>query len=439
VVEPFHLAWFLSGSNVQGWGRPWTGAIGRDWMKPDLYVDIARALERAGFDYILLEDNVYVPDNYGGSMEIYLKNALVAPRMDPATLSPLLLQATSRIGIVPTISTFAYHPYLMARQVGTLDMLSGGRAGWNMVTGSSDLAVQNFGFDAMEEHDQRYEMATEFVDCANALWDSWEPDAIVADPVSGVFADHTKVHTVDFEGRWYQSRGPLNSGPAPQGRPVLAQAGNSPRGQRFAAEYADTVVGQAGSIERMKAFRDDVRALAAGFGRNPDHVKILYIASPTLGASEAEAEARLAQKEEHARERADLQLAQLAKMTSIDFGSFPLDEPLSPETPLETNGTRAVLDDFLKRNEGRTLREAAAGRAITTGPTRFAGTPDSVAGEMCEVMEEVGGDGFLLAGWDVSRRTIAEIADGLVPALQRRGVVRKEYAHEQFRDNLLEY
>lgn len=435
----FHLGWFLAGSNAQGWGLPWTGNIGRTWMKPDLYVDVVRALERACFDYVLLEDNVFVADTYGDSMDIYLRNAIQVPRMEPTILAPILAQATSHIGIVPTISTFAYHPYLVARTIGTLDLLSNGRAGWNMVTGSSDRAVQNYGMDAMEGHDDRYEIASEFCDVVNALWDSWEPGAIVADPQTGVFVDPSKVHPINFKGKYFSSRGPLNSGPLPQGRGVLAQAGSSPRGREFAATYADTIVAVEGSVANMKKFRDDVRARMVAAGRNPDDCKILYVISPIIGYNEEEATERDRQRLAVADARVETTLAILAKTTGIDFARFPLDEKLG-EVELTTNGSQDTLNHFIERNKGRTLREAASlsygGSSRNLG---VVGSIDQVAGQLAEIMDEVGGDGFLLASADLHRRTIAEITDGLVPALQRRGVVRTEYTGKTLRENLLEF
>ena len=158
-TKPFHLAWFLQGSSAQAWGEAWTGHIGQTWMESELFLNMARALERACFDYILLEDSSYVGESFGGSTEIYLKNGIAVPRQDPSVVAALMTQVTSRIGIVPTFGTYAYHPYLLARLVATLDQVSGGRIGWNAVTGSSDFAAMNFGMQGMPEHDLRYDMA----------------------------------------------------------------------------------------------------------------------------------------------------------------------------------------------------------------------------------------------------------------------------------------
>jgi len=324
------------------------------------------------------------------------------------------------------------HPYLLARQLGSLDQLSGGRTGWNVVTGSSDRAVQNFGMEAMLDHDLRYDQAAEFVDLANALWDSWEPGALVADVASGILADPAKVHTVDFEGRWFKCRGPLNSGPAPQGRPVVAQAGSSPKGRHFAAKYAETIVGEAKNLDYSKAYRDEIRALAKSYGRDPDGIKFMMLIAPIIAESDAEASEKLRLRRAANLAQAENTLASVSKMTSIDFGAFPLDEELRAEG-LTTNGTQKTLDDFIRNNKGKTLRQAAAD--MRTPDPRWVGTPETLADNMREAVEHVGGDGFLVVG-AVTRRYIAELVDGLVPVLQRRGLTRRDYAGKTLRENL---
>jgi FMN-dependent oxidoreductase (nitrilotriacetate monooxygenase family) len=432
----FHLGWFFQGSSAQAWGEPWTGSIGRDWMAPDLVVDMARALERACFDYMLIEDSSYVGESYGASRDIYLRNALAVPRQDPSVVATILTQATSRIGIVPTFATFAYPPYLLARLMATLDQVSNGRIGWNMVTGSSDVAARNFGYDGLPEHDTRYDMADEYMAVVNGLWGSWEPGAIVNDLDGGVFVDPAKVHAIDFEGKHYRSHGPLNSGPAPQGRPVIAQAGGSPRGRQFAARYADTIVAAVRGPEGMKAYRDDLRARAKAQGRNPDDCKVLFLVAPILGETEEEAQLKRRYRAEWAVGKLDTRLAFFSKITNIDFGAMDLDTPIGD---LTTNGHQQSLEEFKRRAGNRTLRQTMSDFESTVQSVELVGTPDSVAAQMGEVMQHVGGDGFLFSLPNVSRRSIAEIADGLVPALQKRGLVRTAYAHAQFRDNLLEF
>jgi FMN-dependent oxidoreductase (nitrilotriacetate monooxygenase family) len=435
-ADRFHLAWFLQGSSIQAWHEPWTGNVSEEWMTADLFLDLARSIERACFDYLLLEDSIYIGQNWENSREIFLKNGMSVPRQEPSIVAALMAAATTRLGIVPTLSTFAYHPYLVARIVGTLDQVSSGRGGWNMVTGSSDYSAQNFGMDRLPEHDSRYDMAEEFIAIVMQLWGSWDPGAIVADRKTGVLIDHTKVHTIDFEGQYYRSRGPLNSGPCPQGRPVIAQAGGSARGKMFAAKHADTIVAHVKGVDAMKTYRQEVHANMRDCGRDPATCKLLFLINPILADTPEDAQEKSRQRIVQAGQSLDVRLAQLGWITNIDFSGHDLDAPVGE---LTTNGHQQSLAQFLRKAGKRTLREAITDYTTRGASVDLVGTPDHVAGQMAEVMEEVGGDGFLFTQGNMSRRTIAEVTDGLVPALQQRGLVRRAYGQKQFRDNLLEF
>jgi FMN-dependent oxidoreductase (nitrilotriacetate monooxygenase family) len=437
-ADHFHLAWFLQGSSIQAWRAPWTGNISEEWMMPGLFLDLVRAMERACFDYMLIEDSIYVGQNWKNSREIFLKNGMSIPRQEPSVVATMMAAVTSRLGIVPTLSTFAYHPYLAARILSTLDQVSSGRAGWNMVTGSSDLSAMNFGHDQLPPHDQRYEMAEEYVEIVKQLFGSWEPGAIVADRESGVLIDHTKVHTIDFEGKYYRSRGPLNSGPAPQGQPVIAQAGGSDQGRAFAAKYADTIVAHPKGVDAMKQYREDIRTRMAQAGRDPDSCKVLFLISPIVAETREEARAKADQRAILAEKNIDVRLAQFGWSTNLDLSDIDLDTPVG-QLDLSTNGHQSSLSQFLRKAGNKTLREAIIAHSSNGGTVDLVGDPDSVAAQMAEVMQEVGGDGFLVNLPDVSRRSVATITDGLVPALQQRGLTRRAYAHEHLRDNLLEF
>jgi FMN-dependent oxidoreductase (nitrilotriacetate monooxygenase family) len=437
MTKPFHLAWFLQGSSAQAWGEEWTGHIGANWMVPELFLDLARSLERACFDYVLIEDSSYIGESYGGR-GIYLEKAIAVPRQDPAIVAALMTQHTSRIGIVPTFGTYSHHPYLLARMIASLDQVSQGRIGWNAVTGSSDYAAMNYGMPGMPEHDHRYDMADEYMTAVKGLWGSWEPGAIVDNRENGVFVDPAKVHSIDFEGKYFKTRGPLNAGPCPQGQPVIAQAGGSPRGRAFAARHADTIVAHPKGIGAMKAYRDDVRRHMVACGRNANDCKVLFMIAPILGETEEEAQVNKQRRAARAAETVAERLAHFGKVTNLDFSGFDLDKPIC-DIELTTNGHQLNLEQFKRIAGTRTLRETMADYNATSLSVELVGTSDSVAAKMGEVMEEVGGDGYLFSLNNVSRRTLAEIEDGLVPALQARGLARKAYAFTQFRDNLLEF
>ncbi len=432
MSKPFHLAWFCNFSSGE-WDHPMTG--GAPPWDGEIYVEMARAMERACFDYIMLEDTLMVSEAWGGTMEATLKHALQAPKHDPLPLAAIIAHATNRLGIVATMSTMAYPPFMLARLASTLDSLSGGRFGWNIVTSGEDAAAQNFGLDELPPREQRYDMADEYVDVVTRLFGSWAPDAVVMDRATGRYADHTKVAPIHFEGKYFKVRGPLNTVPSPQGRPVYVQAGGSPRGREFAARNADSIIATANGTAGMKWYRDDVRARAAAAGRNPDDIKVLFLVYPVLGETNAEAEAKY-QRMVTAPSFIEAGLAMMGTVTDIDFSRFDLDQPLPP---LTTNGEQGSLDKFAQWGSGKTLRQLASERY--DGGLRLVGTPDEVAEKMGAAMEAIGGDGFLVSTpfQRISRRVVVEITEGLVPALQRRGLVRTRYEHVLLRDTLREF
>lgn len=428
-----HLAWFLgNGFGVHDWRSPWRGTAATDWMRGDFHVDFIRSLERACFDYLIIEDSAYVPDGYEKSMRYYLRNARAVPKHDPAVLATLMLSVTHHIGVVPTLAVTEYQPYQLARLVATLDNLSAGRAGWNIVTGSSDRAAQNYGKAGQPAHDVRYEMAQEMTDAVCALWSSWDRDAVVADVDAQIFADHTKVRPVDFEGRFFRTRGPLNTAPPPQGRPALVQAGGSAAGRDFAARYADSIIAAATSVEEMKEYRDDVLARAEAAGRDPSAVKVLFLCTPYLGETHAEAVDRKKRHDDEVWADPEAGLAGLGFITDIDFSPYDVDTPLQDlAATFQTNGHQSSLAARLG-DPRRTLREVAA----QTHAFEPVGTPAEVADELGTAIGEVGGDGVLFVAGPLNRRVVAEITDGLVPELQLRGLARTRYASPHLRGNL---
>jgi FMN-dependent oxidoreductase (nitrilotriacetate monooxygenase family) len=345
----FHLAWFtnFTAGNWDGTfshgGSPWDGRF---------FVDMAQALERACFDYVIYEDKLLVPEAYRGSTETTLKYAHQVPKHDPVPLAAIVAAATSYIGVVPTMSTLAWPPFMLARVSSTIDHIAGGRFGWNIVTSGEDLAAQNFGMDVLPPRDTRYAMADEYMDLLNQLFDSWEDGAVVMDRARGIYADHRKVHPIHFEGRFFRCRGPLNTVPSPQRRPTYVQAGGSPRGRDFAAKHADSIIATANQIDGMKQFRDDVRWRAVKLGRNPDDIKILYLVYPFLGETDEEANA----KHHHIVNEpsfVEAALAGIGQITDIDFSQYELDKPLPK---LTTNGESGALDKFQQWGSGKTLR-----------------------------------------------------------------------------------
>jgi FMN-dependent oxidoreductase (nitrilotriacetate monooxygenase family) len=429
----FHLGWFY-GFQVQSWNSTWSGSDGgTEWMTPEYFAEAAKALERAKFDCMVIEDALFVQDVYKGSAEFTLKNAFMSPKHDPMPYIPVMAEHTTHLGFIPTVTTSFYPPFLAARLLSTLDHVTRGRIGANLVMSHNDRTAQNFGLDGQAEHDQRYEMGDEWVELVNQLWTSWEPDAVVLDEENHVYADHAKVRQIDFEGKYYRSRGPLNVAPSPQQRPVLCQAGGSPRGRDFAARNADILLSNVQGIEAMKEYRDDIRARAEGFGRDPDEIKIVFLISPVLGATDQEAEAKWERMVAATDFNLEANLAFLSYYSGIDYSTLPLDEPIPH---LQTNASRSTIQHTRDQSAGMTLREYASAPVRST--VELIGSPDTVAEKMGEVADAVGGDGFLIS-LPLTRRNLSEVTDGLAPALRRRGLIRDDYTHTRLRDTLREF
>ena len=431
--DHFHLAWFLSQCyGPKAWRSMWHGTEydKHRWMMPDIFVDLAKGLERGCFDYMIIEDSSMVPYTYKGSHDTYLQYGASTPKLDPAVLVPWLAMATRHLGLVPTLSTSEYPPYLLARLVNSLDHVTEGRIGWNCVTGSNDGAAENYGHAGQRPHDERYEVADEFADVVTRLWEAWDEDAVVLDPTIPMFADGKKVRPIHHEGKYQGARTDQCAALTREGCRSVRPAAR--RAARPSPQMADTIITNAVTVDGMKSFREDIRRQAAGWGRNPDDVKVLFLAYPIVDTTMDAARERRRIEQEDFGKHLDLQLSGMSRLTNIDFSQFDPDQPL-PEH-LTTNGHQSSLAKWI----GKTPRSLASGLNSRQG-IDLVGTPDHVAGLMQEIMQEVGGDGFLLFNAHFDRRYVMEICDGLVPELQRRGLTRKAYAHKHFRDNLMEF
>lgn len=431
----FHLGFFTSFAPDE-WNGP-LASHSSSFADGRFYVDTARDLERAGFDFVLYEDSLAVPEVFGGSRDVYLEEALVAPKHDPVPLTVAVGAHTSRIGVAATMSTTFYSPFTLARLSSTVDSLTGGRFGWNMVTSTGDGVAANFGVPQLLDHDERYDAADEFVDATDSLWNSWDHDAVVMDHATGRYADPSKVRPGEFSGSRVSTRGPLNTVPSPQRRPVLIQAGASDRGRAFAARNAEVVVATARGIEAMKAYRDGIRARMVEFGRDPDSCKVLFMVTPIIGRTVQEARAQFDEFMQTRRFQIDV-LARISAYTGHDLSVYDLDEPLPP---IATEGSAGLLARLAQWGSGKPLRQCVAEMGFASDCLDLVGTADSVASQMVEAIEEVGGDGFLIGapGFQPSRVHVATITDALVPTLQRRGAVRSRYEFETFRENLLAF
>ena len=388
----------------------------------------ALRLEAARFDALFMADHLAVLNM---PLEA-LKRSHTVTSFEPFTLLSALAGATERIGLVATASTTFDEPYHIARRFASLDHLSGGRAGWNIVTTANPDAALNFGQDTQMEHDARYDRAREFYDVVTGLWDSFADDAFLRDAESGIYFDPARMHVLNHHGPHLNVRGPLNIARPVQGWPVIVQAGASEAGRQLAAETAEVVFGASPNLEAGKSFYRDVKGRMEALGRDPDHLKILPAAFLVVADSieEAQEERRRLDSLVHY----DSGIASLNGMLGHDVSGYDPDGPL-PEIP-ETNASRSARERMveLARRENLTIRQLAQ-RAGSYAGLAFVGTPRSVADEMEQWLVERGSDGFtVMFSWLPGG--LEAVARKLVPELQRRGIFRRDYAGQTLREHL---
>jgi FMN-dependent oxidoreductase (nitrilotriacetate monooxygenase family) len=432
----FHMGWFLgTGFGVYGWNGPWTGNVSSDVGRPQLFIDMATSLERAGFDYMMLEDSSVLPDNHRGTFEASVKKGGHV-RFDPLPLIPYLTNATQHIGVIATISTTFYHPFMAARVMSSLDTVTKGRVGMNLVTSSNASAMQNYGISELIPHDERYLRANEWVDIVTRLWDSWDADAVIMDEATNTFADHTKVRPIDFEGTYYRSRGPLNATPSPQGRPVIIQAGASDRGQDFAARHAEAVIVSRETVDEMKQYYDAFKARVKKQGRDPDECKVFFLTKPIIGDTDEAAQRRA--DELYANAPVEAGLASLSTMLQMDLSTYDIDKPLPAAIQTRAiQGIRSQLDRFYMSGRTPTLRDIAT-RKVSIDSKPYIGTAERVADELARTIDAVGGDGFAIRQ-GIWPGYVGPFVDKVIPLLQQRGAVRTEYTGTTLREHLREF
>ncbi|MFC5402895.1 LLM class flavin-dependent oxidoreductase [Cohnella soli] len=410
------------GGNVSAWRHPSVPADAS--VSLEFYKKQARIAEEGKFDLVFIADGLYINEK---SIPHFLN------RFEPITILSALAAVTSHIGLVGTLSTSYSEPYTVSRQFGSLDHISGGRAGWNVVTSPLEGSAKNYGKPEHPTHDERYRIAEEFLEVARGLWDSWEDDAFVRDKESGVFFDPSKMHRLDHKGEYFSVQGPLNIARSRQGHPVIFQAGSSESGKKLAAKSADAVFTGHENIEEAKAFYKDVKDRAEALGRSRDDIAIFPGVGPIIGETEEEAE------------RKYLEFANLVTIDKAleylgrffehhDFSQYPLDEPFPELGDLGSNSFRSGTDKLKKnaRERGLTLREVALQTATPRG--EFIGTPEKVANLLQRWYEEDAADGFII--YAPTPDALSDFVTHVVPLLQERGIYRTEYESDTLRGNL---
>jgi len=408
------------------------GGASEQWMDVDLYRFFAETAERGKLHSLFIADTsslVYASED---NPDVLSRSAWML-RPEPFTLAANLAAYTKNIGIAVTASTTYTHPYNVARQLAMLDHVSGGRAGWNVVTSHLAGETANFGMDQLVEHSVRYRRASEYVEVVKGLLNSWEDDAFPRDRSSGIYADPNKLHRLDHKGEFFSVAGPLNISRSPQGYPVFAQAGSSTDGRAFAAEVAEMMFTFQSDINRAQQFYSEMKQLTADAGRDPEELKILPLLELVVEDTDAAAQDKLDELNDLVDPAIALNL--LSQAVYFDLSSYPLDGPL-PEIPLETEHaqTRQRMLVEQARRENLTIRQLA--RRLGTGDSgAIAGSPNTIADRIEEWIQNDACDGFNL-GFANPVRSLTKFVDLVVPELQRRGIFHQEYRGKTLRENL---
>jgi len=401
-----------------------------DMLDPAWYEHIARLLEKGKFDSLFFADTLGLFDTYKGNFETIVKYGGQMGLLDPIPVLAIMARVTERIGLGATMSTTFHNPYQIARVLGTLDILSKGRIAWNVVSSISNLEARNFGQDQLASRDQRYDRADEVVEACMKLWRSWDADALVMDRDSGVFADPSKVHYADYQGKHVKTRGPLTVPRSPQGHPVIMQAGASDRGRDFAARWAEAIFTDQRSIPALHDFYNDVKSRMAKFGRTPEQCAILQASTFVLGETESIARERAAYLKSLI--KPETWAARVSGSLGVDVDKIQDARSLAA---LQGNqGIQGAEDRIHQAMKEQNLSMAQAVKEDKNA--EIVGTPAQVADHLQEIFESGACDGFIVAP-TYFPGMIEQFCRMVVPELQRRGLFRTQYDGKTLRENIL--
>jgi FMN-dependent oxidoreductase (nitrilotriacetate monooxygenase family) len=425
-----HLMAYLktgpTASHTGAWRHPHADL--HDIFSPERYAHIARVLEAARFDGCFYADTQGIPDIYQGSFQAYLRYGGQISYLDPLTILPIMAQATRHLGLGATLSTTFHHPYHLARTLASLDLLSGGRACWNIVTSSTDFEARNFGMPELPDKDLRYDHGDEVVEACCALWSCWDADALVMDRARGLFIDPGKVRYANYEGEHVKTRGPLSIPPSPQGRPVLMQAGSSPRGREFAARWAEAIFCSPGDKATAIALYNDIKSRMAKHGRAPEDCAVLPWMTVVLGETESIARERL----DHLNSLSspELEVATNSAMVGADLSQ--VDDAEGITAAKKAQGHQGLEDRLrhIMKTEGISFEQAKR-----RGKNPLVGTPAMIADYIQDLFEAGACDGFVISP-TIFPGMFEDFGRMVVPELQRRGVFRTDYIGRTMRENL---
>lgn len=413
----------------------WRHPLDRSTEYKDLeyWTDLAKILEQGYFDGIFIADVLGIYDVYHHSAEHALTGAVQVPVNDPLQIVPAMAAVTQHLGFGVTTSISFEHPYPFARRLSTLDHLTKGRVGWNIVTSYLESGSKNLGLNTQENHDERYDIADEYLEVLYKLWEgSWEQDAVLRDKQRGIFADHRKVHPIRHQGKYFTVPGIHICEPSPQRTPVLYQAGASSRGQQFASQNAECVFIAPPSKAAAKKVVQGIRAKLVEQGRDPYSVKIYTLLSIVTDSSDAKAQQKF--KEYQSYGSYDGALTLLSGWSGVDFSQY---QPTDKVEYIQTNAIQSLLDSYVNADPNRvwTIEEIANWNSVGGNGPVLVGSAETVADALQEWVTETDVDGFNLA-YILAHQTFSDVVEFIVPELQKRGVYQTEYAHGTLREKL---
>lgn len=415
------------------WRHPRDTSV--NYTNLDYWTSLARLLEKGKFDVLFMADIIGVNDVYRGSPEDACRNAVQLPINDPMLLISAMAAVTDNLGFGVTSNLSYEYPYLLARRFSTLDHLTNGRVGWNIVTGYLDSAARSIGRDSQTEHARRYELAEEYMECVYRLWEgSWEDDAVLRDRASGTFADPAKVHTIDFSGQFLKMKAVHLCEPSPQRTPVLYQAGSSGAGQAFAGRHAECVFLVGRSPAETRGVVADLRRKTVDAGRNANDVLVFLGVMIVVGRTSAEAREKYDDYKRYASPHAGL--VHLCSSTGIDYSKYDLDDPIVSQ---KSNAMVSAVEAITKRNAGDalTVRKLLAQMELGTRLAAIVGDPVEVADALQMWMTEADIDGFNLIR-TVTPESFADFVELVIPELQSRGAYKIEYESGTLREKLFD-
>ena len=430
------LGAFMQASNCSNYAASWRHPdTASDFLSIEYFKRIAEILEKGNFHFAFIDDRLAMPGTLNNSISDTVTHGIRTIKFDLIPIVMGMAMSTTHLGIGATYSTTYHHPFHIARLFATLDHMTNGRVGWNVVTSLNDEEAKNFGLESHLNHDERYDQADEIMQAVTGLWDTWGDDAIIADKANGLFANQDKVKTLNYKGRYVSSKGPLTVPRSPQGHPVIMQAGQSEKGKEFAAKWGEVIFAIFKNKQEGKAIVNDIKSRAVKYGRDPKSIKVVTAAYVIPASSNEEAENKKSFIESLA--KPEDKLALLSELLNFDLRSLPEDHIVTKEDLNKMSGARFPIEQLIQKKENFTLGDMVkfSNRGTINELPTFHGTPQKIAEDMSDWYRSGSCDGFMIAATHIPG-SYSDFVELIVPELQKMGTIRKEHCGHTLRESL---